>query len=446
MMYAKLLQNLLNDAGYKTLAAGGCVRDFLLTIEPKDIDLATEALPEQIIEVLNKNNIKTIETGLKHGTITAVVNKNNYEITTLRLDRNCDGRHAEVEFIKSFEEDAKRRDLTINALFMDLNTYEIIDYVGGREDLNNKVLRFVGDPEKRIKEDFLRLLRFFRFASKLNFNLDQKSLFACKKYLPYLSYISCERIREEFSKLLMGEGVYDVLMEHPDMVFTVFPEMLPTFKFNQNCDHHIYDVYTHSIKSVKYVRGLGSINLSFAAFFHDIAKPLCYSIDPVSGKDHFYNHEDEGERIADKICYRLKFSDQDTKKIKFLIKNHMRFNNNLGISALRRFINDCADFGDKMVIMDLFSLNRADCYGMKEDDKDFKELSEKIDKCLEDLSQPKIDSPISGKEIMDTFNISEGKKVGIIKNYLKNLVIEGSLDQNDKETAIKLVSEYIVTL
>ena len=163
MKNAIKLQKLMTDNGYKTLAAGGFVRDFLLGVEYNDIDLATTALPEEVTRILNENSIRCVPTGLKHGTVTAVLDDTHYEITTLRIDKVCKGREAEVEFVTSFEEDAKRRDLTINAMFMDLETQEVFDYVGGLKHLNMKLIRFVDDPKKRIQEDYLRILRFYRF-------------------------------------------------------------------------------------------------------------------------------------------------------------------------------------------------------------------------------------------------------------------------------------------
>jgi poly(A) polymerase len=183
-----------------------------------DIDIATDIVPEKIIDIFSKSDFKAIPTGIDHGTVTIVVDKKNYEITTLRKDIKTDGRHAEVEFSNDFEEDAARRDFTINSLSYDINTCEIFDYFGGIEDLKNKVVRFIGDPNIRIKEDYLRILRFFRFSCFYSDSIDSDGLRACKSNIDGLKILSKERIKSELEKILSCPKYISHIIEIMDEV------------------------------------------------------------------------------------------------------------------------------------------------------------------------------------------------------------------------------------
>lgn len=206
---------------------GGCIRDFLQHKSIHDYDLATPLLPEQTIKILEKNNIRYYTTGLKHGTITAVINKKNYEITTLRTDTQTDGRHANVAFITDYKQDAARRDFTINALYMD-NNGNLSDFFNGLTDLKNKQVKFIGEPEKRIEEDFLRILRYFRFIAHIGVKQPDKSaLTACHKLKSGLKKISVERIRDEFLKILTAPFASDTLFLMQQLA--VLDEIIPTY-------------------------------------------------------------------------------------------------------------------------------------------------------------------------------------------------------------------------
>ncbi|MBB13267.1 MAG: poly(A) polymerase [Flavobacteriaceae bacterium] len=197
--------------GYSIRVVGGAVRDLALKKVPKDIDLATDATPKQMIELFKDNDIRYKPTGLEHGTITAIINKTPYEITTLRADKETDGRHAEVEYVKDWEQDAKRRDLTYNAMSVDFSG-KLFDYFGGMDNLQDKVSKFVGDPAERIQEDYLRILRYFRFQSKLdNPNWDEDTLSAVKDNVNGLSKISPERIWSEVKKILVSRNAQETL-------------------------------------------------------------------------------------------------------------------------------------------------------------------------------------------------------------------------------------------
>jgi|13_taG_2_1085334.scaffolds.fasta_scaffold00034_8 tRNA nucleotidyltransferase (CCA-adding enzyme) len=207
----KTLDKVFKDNRHEMRIVGGAVRDIALGKSPKDIDFATDATPDEMMAILDKAGIRHKPTGLEHGTITAILDNEPFEITTLRADKETDGRHAEVEFVKSWEEDAKRRDLTYNAMSMDIDG-NVYDYFGGMDDLQDKVSKFVGDAEKRITEDYLRILRYFRFQGRLSKpTWDKDTLEAITKHAKGLSGISAERIWQEMSKVLSGQNVASVI-------------------------------------------------------------------------------------------------------------------------------------------------------------------------------------------------------------------------------------------
>ena len=205
------LDKVFKSNNYELRIVGGAVRDLALNKEPKDVDLATDATPDEMMAILDKAGIKHKPTGLEHGTLTAIIDNEPYEITTLRADTETDGRHAEVEFVKSWEEDAKRRDLTYNAMSMDMEG-NLFDYFNGMDDLQDKVSKFVGDAEERIQEDYLRILRYFRFQGRLSTpTWDEDTLNAISTHAKGITQVSAERIWQEMSKVLAGNNVANVL-------------------------------------------------------------------------------------------------------------------------------------------------------------------------------------------------------------------------------------------
>jgi len=444
---AKLLQNILMDAGFRTYAAGGFVRDYLLGREAKDIDLATEALPEEVRDVLLKNNIRVEDTGLKHGTVSAIIDKIPYEITTLRIDKNCFGREADVSFVKSFEEDSKRRDFTINAMFMDLNTEEVIDYHHGQDDLAKGVLRFVGYPHDRIKEDYLRILRLFRFGSQLGFSIEPEAGRVALAHVPHMmSYVSTERIYTEMTKLLMGEGAYFILNKYRPLLFQVFPELELTVDLGVGFLKKKKDVFTDTLFAVDYMRQFKDIGCTYSALFANLAKPFTVRETWDGGDTHhkYPDYEEESSRIAQKICHRLKFSTEDTRKIQFLILNQNRLLDVTSNLAVRRVIQDCTLAGDKLWIWDILKLREADLQRQGNPDPRIQKLLKSL--ILEELvyfTNGKLDSPLSGKELMEGLSLTPGPNLGIVKNYLQELVVNGDLEPQDTENAWKFAKNYI---
>ncbi|MBQ9229353.1 MAG: HD domain-containing protein [Eubacterium sp.] len=316
---AKRIIKLLLDNGYQAYAVGGCVRDNVLGVPVGDIDITTSARPEETEALLRANGIKYFETGLKHGTITAVVNREGYEITTFRSDGDyLDNRHPEeVIFVDDLRVDLSRRDFTMNALAYN-DDEGFIDAFGGLEDIQNRLIRAVGDPERRFHEDALRIMRALRFASVLGFSVEErtkKALFTCKELL---LNIAGERIFTELKKLLCGNYAEQVLMEYREILAVVIPELKPCFDFPQNSRWHIYDVYTHIVKTV--VAAPKKDYLRFAALLHDVAKPQCKTTD--SKGDHFFYHPHESALIAGKALSRFHVSNEFRYRVVTLIDIH----------------------------------------------------------------------------------------------------------------------------
>lgn len=317
---AKKLIALLHSGGYKAYAVGGCVRDSLMGKEPKDVDIATSALPEQTERLLNEASIKCIETGIKHGTVTAVIEHTPYEITTFRSDGEYkDNRHPDsVSFVGDIKDDLARRDFTVNA--MAYNDEEgIVDCFGGRDDLKKRIIRSVGNPDVRFNEDALRIMRALRFSSVLDFDIEKTTAVSAENNCALLSNIAVERIYTELVKLLMGDNCESVLLSYKKIIAQIIPELKPSFDCEQNSPWHIWDVYTHSVKSVALAPKKDYIRL--AMLLHDSGKPFVKKTDEL-GVDHFKTHPLVSYDIACTVLKRLKVSREVFDKATLLVKIH----------------------------------------------------------------------------------------------------------------------------
>ena len=311
----------LNSAGYEAYAVGGCVRDALLDKQPNDWDLTTSAMPEEIKACFK--NMRVIETGIKHGTVTVMIKGEPYEITTYRVDGEyTDHRRPDtVQFVSNLKDDLMRRDFTVNA--MAAHPEEgIIDLFGGKEDLKNGVIRAVGNPEMRFTEDALRILRAVRFASTYDFVIDPETARAASALSPTLENVSEERIFVELKKLLCGKGVERILLNHADILFTVLPELKAMHNLPQVNPHHAYDVWTHTVKTVAASPADPVYRLTM--LLHDAGKPAKKTTDE-KGVDHFIGHPLASRDIAEKVLLRLK-SDRATIQLvtKLVLEHDLR--------------------------------------------------------------------------------------------------------------------------
>ena len=307
----------LHESGHEAYVVGGCVRDALLGREPNDWDITTSALPHMVKEIFPR----TIDTGLKHGTVTVLIGREAYEVTTYRVDGVYeDGRHPkQVTFTPSLSEDLRRRDFTINAMAYDPDS-GLVDLFGGQQDLSDGIIRAVGDPMQRFTEDALRILRAFRFAAQLGYGIDPDTLRAASELSQNLSKISSERIRDELEKILLSDNP-DILMKAYEAGITAIflPEFDVCMETPQNNPHHCYNVGEHTIWSVALIRKDRILRLTM--LLHDFGKPATRETDE-KGIDHFRGHPEESYHISKVILRRLKYDNETIRKVTTLVRYH----------------------------------------------------------------------------------------------------------------------------
>lgn len=422
--------NKLYENNFKAYVVGGSIRDLIIGKPVYDFDIATNATPHEVTSLFEK----VVPTGIDFGTVTVILNGENFEVTTFRSeDRYTDGRHPDkVSFAQSIEDDLSRRDFTVNAIAYDPITKKIIDPFNGQADLKAKIIRSVGDPISRFKEDGLRPMRACRFAAKLNFEIEENTFNAINKTLDIFKKVAPERIHDEIVKMISADAPSIGLeyMRKSGLLEIIIPEVLEGIGIEQPKPYHVYDVYYHSIYSCDYGPKNNPI-LRLALLFHDIAKPRCKK------EMTFYNHEKVGATMAEDILKKLKFSGSDQEYVENLILNHMfNYDSTWTDSAVRRFIKRVGIDN----IKDLFSLRKADMRAMNKDaDSDYlKELSNRIKKVIDDENALDVSHlKINGQDIMDILKIGPGPKVGEALNYLLEKVIDDpSLNEMEKLTDI----------
>ena len=438
----KKVTDRLESKGFEAFLVGGCVRDGLLGKTPKDWDVATNATPEKVDKLFKKSYSDN-----KFGTVTVLTEAEEkslreVEVTPYRTEENYkDGRHPEkVEWADSIEDDLSRRDFTINALAYRPTKEELVDLFEGKEDLEKGIIRAVGNPTERFTEDSLRMMRAARFATDLEFKIEKETKKAIKKNAELLKRISNERIRDEFLKIVMSDnaalGVE--LLRRLGLLDYIIPELVEGYGVDQN-KHHVYDCYEHSILSLQYAADQEyNMHVRMAALLHDIAKPTVKEGDGEEAT--FYNHEVVGERQAEKILKRLKFSNKDRKKIVKLVRYHLFYYNvgEVSESSVRRLVRNVG----KENIDDLIKVRKADRIGSgvpKAEPYKLRHLQYVIEKVSRDpISTGMLE--IGGDEIMDVLDLSPGPKVGNILTILLSKVLSDP-EKNKKEELIKEVKK-----
>lgn len=383
----------LREAGHTVLYAGGCVRDRLRGIEAKDIDLVTSASPDQVLQVFPKGN----SIGAHFGVILVRQGGVAFEIATFREDGNYhDGRHPEAVCFSTPEKDAQRRDFTINGLFEDPWTGEVIDYVGGIADLNACIIRAIGDAEKRFDEDSLRLMRAIRFATVTGFALEEKTWAALCRHASWLSRVSMERIREELMKILCAprraEGV-DMLVKS-GLMKQIIPEVYEMIGCEQPPQWHPEgDVYTHTLIMLRMLEDNPTPELALATLLHDIGKPSTFALDET-GRIRFNSHDSVGGEMTRCILNRLKCSNQTIERTVEMVDNHMKFMavQQMREARLRRFM-DRPTFGEEM------ELHRVDCASSNGFTDNYEFLQEKQEAWK---NEPIVPPPlVNGRDLLD---------------------------------------------
>jgi poly(A) polymerase len=330
----------LHQAGFHAFLVGGCVRDLLLEREPADFDISTDATPDDVMRIFPK----TYAVGAQFGVVlVAISDTETIEVATFRSDVGySDGRHPdEVRFTKSPQEDVQRRDFTINGLLLDPLTDEVLDYVGGRKDLEAGIIRTIGDPEKRFAEDKLRMLRAVRFAARFGYILERGTMEAIQKLAPQIHQVSAERVRDELTKMLTeGRARLAFFMLYASRLLReVLPEIAAMKGVEQPPEFHPEgDVFIHTLLLLDNLPQPCTPTLAWGALLHDVGKPPTFRVAP--DRIRFDNHVDVGVKIAEGICQRLHFSNEDTEQIVALVDNHMRFGDatRMSESTLKKFL------------------------------------------------------------------------------------------------------------
>ena len=434
----KFILEQLNRNG-KGFLVGGAVRDKILNKDPGDYDFATDIEYSELKRIFAGYNPK--EMGAHFGILMINVNGKSYEIAKFRKETGVyNSRYPkDIKFVKTIEEDLARRDFTINSIAYSEQT-GIVDLYGGRQDIRRKVIRFVGKPKLRIEEDALRILRAFRFISKLGFNLDKKTAEAIYKKRKFLTKISKERIFDELSKILMGKFVKKAFIEMKKLrvLEMIIPEFYYAYNFDQNNPNHPDDLFNHIIKVIH----LCDYDLvtRFAALFHDLGKINVKIID-AKGIFYFYGHEKESALIAEEELKQLKASNDFINSVKKIVKNHMLIYQDVSDKTLKKLIIEMEEKNLKR-LFNLFSadLNSKGLRTKKENEEILQNFREKIENIKKQGKIPQFnDLDITG---IDLINLKfSNREIGEVKNRLYELVL-GDEIENEKEALLKYVVKH----
>lgn len=413
--------NLLQSAGFEAYAVGGCVRDSLLGKIPNDWDITTSAKPENMKSVFA--DFHCIDTGIKHGTVTVVIDGEPLEITTFRLDGEYeDNRHPKsVTFTSNLGADLGRRDFTVNAMAYSKMT-GTVDLFGGQNDLKNKIIRCVGDPDRRFNEDALRILRALRFASALDFEIEEKTAQSLLKNCALLENISEERIAKELLKLVCGKGAKRILTDFDPVLFEILPELQPMYKNSHDNPHHCYDIYEHTLIAVESIDP--EPTLRFAMLLHDCGKPAVKKFDE-NGVAHFYGHQRISAEISAQILARLKVSNKFRDEILFLVSNHDRWELYENTEKMPRYLSKFGLDG----VLNLLKVMRADVLAQSPEYRYRLDQIADAEETAKNLAAQKpclslSELQINGRTLMD-IGIPQGRKLGAVLAQLLDEVIDG---------------------
>ncbi len=454
--------DVLHTAGYSAYAVGGCVRDFVLKRKPQDWDVATNAKPEEIQKLFPKSFYENT-----FCTVTVLKDDREIQVTTYRIDNKySDKRHPDaVQYTSDLKEDLARRDFTINAMALNLETqnlkletyklkheiqdsgskiqvpsFTILDPFNGQADLRDKLIRAVGDPKERFNEDALRLLRAVRFAAQLDFLIEEKTFSSIKELAPSIKFVSQERIRDELVKIVMSakaaKGI-DLLRE-AGLLAIILPEVMEGYGVGQN-KHHIYDVYEHNLRALQYAADENfNLETRLASLFHDVAKPRVKKGDGYNST--FYNHDIVGAHMTMKIMGKLKFPNKEIEKVSLLVRYHLFYYNvdEVTPSSVRRLIKNVGLEN----MDDLINVRFADRIGSgvpKAEPYKLRHFRYMVHKVSKDPISVKM-MKINGNDVMETLKIAPGPKIGILLQALFSEVLDNPA-MNEVELLKKRVME-----
>lgn len=434
--YASEALKLLKQSGYEAYIVGGSVRNMLLGTEVYDYDICTSALPEQTMAVFSK--YRTIPTGISHGTVTVIIDGSPIEITTYRSEgRYLDHRRPQsVRFLPDLSGDLSRRDFTMNALCLDDNG-EITDLFAGRSDIENKLIRAIGNPQTRFEEDALRILRAVRFASQLGFSIEKESEKAMIQCKSLLRHISAERKLEELKKTICGKHAFKALMNYREIISELIPQAEASFDYDQNSKHHCYDVWEHTCRALSAIEP--ETDLRLAMLFHDLGKPYVRTIGK-NGIFHFRGHMKKSAEIAREVLQELKC---DTKTLRHVVKlvslHDERFE--ADEYKVKKFISDNGwDFFDEYLKIRLADTSAQSEYqreGKLENLRGISDIAKRIKESKECLFLS--DLAIDGNDILALG--FEGKEIAEKLEAALELVLSGKCTNVKAELLENLMEE-----
>lgn len=432
----KFIINTIMEAGYEAYAVGGCIRDFILGRTPDDWDITTSAKPDQVKALFPR----TIDTGIQHGTVTVMLDKEGFEVTTYRIDGEYeDGRHPkEVTFTANLVEDLKRRDFTINAMAYN-DKAGLVDVFEGMRDIEKKVIRCVGDPMQRFTEDALRLMRAVRFSAQLGYEIEEKTLDAMRELSPNLVHISAERIQSELIKLVVSPHPEKLRIAYETGITKIIlPEFDACMETEQNNPHHCYSVGEHTLRAMQEIRADKVLRL--AMLFHDIGKPGTLTVDE-EGIVHFHGHPALSEKLTRDILKRLKF-DNDTI---YMTTNLVRYHD-YDVEPRPKYVRRAIMKAGEDVFPLLFDVKVADIkaqsnYMRKEKVERLEAVRQVYEEVVAQKQCVSLKTlAVTGKDLMREMGMQPGPEIGLILKKLLDLVIEDP-SLNEREILIKAAEE-----
>lgn len=425
----------LEDAGFEAYLVGGSLRDILMGREVHDFDITSSAKPEEVMEVFS--DFKVIPTGLKHGTVTVLVEDEPLEITTFRSESGySDGRHPDsVSFAKSVEDDLGRRDFTMNAMACRING-ELFDLFGGQKDIADKLVRTVGNAKERFSEDGLRILRAIRFAAVLGFEVEAGTKNAIHQMGYMIEKVSEERIVSEFNKIMLSEKPSTYLREYKDIICIFIPELEACIGFDQKNHHHVYDVFEHTLRVVDNMPP--KLSLRLATLFHDISKPICFEIGS-DGEGHFYGHASKSAEMAENILRRLKYDNVTITDVCQLVKYHDHQIENSD-KIIKRMLRRLGEKG----FFDILDLKRADNLGQSEEFRYRQDILQELENSARRILDEKAcfsikDMAINGSDLIK-LGMVQGPEIGEVLEMLLDRMISGEI-KNDRQELIACLKD-----
>jgi len=429
---AKEIINMLESKGYEAVMVGGCVRDKLLGLQPKDYDIATNAIPSQVMEIMKENGVRTIPTGLDFGTVTAMLDSIPFEITTYREDaKYSDRRHPDsVSYAKTINEDLSRRDFTINSMAMTAEG-TIIDPFDGRKDLEKGIIRCVGNPSERFREDPLRILRGIRFAAKYGFSIDYTTRIAMGNCSMLIGMISQEKIFNEIKQILKHGKSNLAVFRRCNVMHMILPELCTMYDFDQNNSNHNLDLLKHTDRVID---GVEDVTLKLAAMLHDSGKPACKTYNNGT-EAHYYGHEKVSAEIAENVLSRLKASNEEIEMVVSLVKYHDaeltdRSAKRLAGKYGRSFVQSLILLQKSDKLAQVLNLDRI---------RKLEDINNRLDEILLEPHDFK-SLAINGYDLI-SLGIEEGPRIGVILNALLELVLTNP-EMNEKNKLIEIVKTF----